>query len=282
MTCVFKEYVQAVEIPAFYGMEFPSDAEMRQAHILDSSGNLDYSFKSAETVEDSTKYIYGHSDHEVYFVVDSDGKFESAGGDIPGSFFINICYEPVYMEGCKEKNGIVINPTETGVGGEYVGLSTDEKPAGVPKYSIYWELNTGNKYYFDGSSWNLIPSGGDGGIPTPEVTVTWKLSGVQPSDVAAIVFYGMAVKDGDEYKQSYIETPATTEGTITGWAVPTYDENDILAYSVQVAPVDQNNTENWFPCTLSDLVNCEDVEGIAVVTDPTQPFSFTATITPGE
>ena len=213
MTCVFKEYLQAVEIPAFYGMEFPSDAEMRQAHILDSSGNLDYSFKSAETVEDSTKYIYGYSDHEVYFVVDSDGKFESAGGDIPGSFFINICYEPVYMEGCKEKNGIVINPTETGVGGEYVGLSTDEKPSGVPKYSIYWELNTGNKYYFDGSSWNLIPSGDSGGASAFTVTLAYA-EGSRKIKFEATGYdltYGYvsesAIKIGDNYY-------ASTEGFI--------------------------------------------------------------------
>lgn len=157
MACVFKEYVQIPNIPSFYGMEFPSDAEMRNAHVVDASGNLDYPFKSAETIDDSTKYIYGDEYNEIYFVVNSDGIFKDSSGEAIGSLFINLCYEPIYMEGCKEKKGITINPTSSEK--SYRGVSEDEKPTNVPKYSIYWELDTGKFYYFDGESWNEIPMG---------------------------------------------------------------------------------------------------------------------------
>ena len=39
----------------------------------------------------------------------------------------------------------------------YQGTSTDEKPTeGVAVNSIFWELDTNKKYYFDGSAWQEI------------------------------------------------------------------------------------------------------------------------------
>lgn len=47
---------------------------------------------------------------------------------------------------------IVLN----GSGADYRGLSTDIKPTDVDVNSIYLELDTGNFYYFDGTTWNKI------------------------------------------------------------------------------------------------------------------------------
>lgn len=49
---------------------------------------------------------------------------------------------------------IVLN----GSGADYRGLSTDIKPTDelVAVNSIYLELDTGNFYYFDGTTWNKI------------------------------------------------------------------------------------------------------------------------------
>ena len=45
-----------------------------------------------------------------------------------------------------------------GQGADYRGLRTDVKPTGemVAVNSIYLELDTGNFYYFDGTTWNKI------------------------------------------------------------------------------------------------------------------------------
>jgi hypothetical protein len=44
-----------------------------------------------------------------------------------------------------------------GSGADYRGLSTDVKPTEmVAVNSIYLELDTGNFYYFDGTTWNKI------------------------------------------------------------------------------------------------------------------------------
>lgn len=51
---------------------------------------------------------------------------------------------------------------------EYYGLSTDDKPTeGVTVNSLFFELDTGNFNYFDGSDWAKVGGGdepsGDGG-----------------------------------------------------------------------------------------------------------------------
>lgn len=38
----------------------------------------------------------------------------------------------------------------------YMGLSTDTKPAEAEVNSIYLELDTGDFYYFDGTNWLKI------------------------------------------------------------------------------------------------------------------------------
>lgn len=39
---------------------------------------------------------------------------------------------------------------------EFVGLSTDEKPTDAPTNSIFFELNTGDLYYFNGTAWAKV------------------------------------------------------------------------------------------------------------------------------
>ena len=49
-------------------------------------------------------------------------------------------------------NGIVSSPLL-----ELLGLSTDSKPTeGVPTNSIFFELNTGDMYYFNGTTWAKV------------------------------------------------------------------------------------------------------------------------------
>jgi len=39
----------------------------------------------------------------------------------------------------------------------YQGISDDDKPTeGVAVNSIFWELDTNDQYYFDGSGWNKV------------------------------------------------------------------------------------------------------------------------------
>lgn len=42
---------------------------------------------------------------------------------------------------------------------EFKGLSTDVKPTAVGVNSLFLELDTGDFYYFDGSTWHKV--GGD-------------------------------------------------------------------------------------------------------------------------
>ena len=37
-----------------------------------------------------------------------------------------------------------------------VGLSTDNKPTNVRVNTIFWELDTNDKYFFDGTAWHKI------------------------------------------------------------------------------------------------------------------------------
>lgn len=48
------------------------------------------------------------------------------------------------------------DPVEVEPQVELKGLSTDEKPTDCGTNSIFWELNTGDFYYFDGSAWSKV------------------------------------------------------------------------------------------------------------------------------
>lgn len=39
---------------------------------------------------------------------------------------------------------------------EFKGLSTDTKPTDCGVNSLFWELNTGDFYYFDGENWAKV------------------------------------------------------------------------------------------------------------------------------
>lgn len=80
------------------------------------------------------------------------------------------------MAECNDYEGLRINPTPSSIGNQYAGVSTDEKPASAPTYSVYLELDTGKFYYYDGSEWQELPccSGGEGGggLQTAKLTAT--------------------------------------------------------------------------------------------------------------
>ena len=39
---------------------------------------------------------------------------------------------------------------------EYKGLSTDDKPTECAVNSLFWELDTGNFYYYTGEEWIMV------------------------------------------------------------------------------------------------------------------------------
>lgn len=46
--------------------------------------------------------------------------------------------------------------TNSGSSASLVGLSTDSKPTNVDINTIFLELNTGDAYYFDGTTWQKV------------------------------------------------------------------------------------------------------------------------------
>lgn len=48
----------------------------------------------------------------------------------------------------------------------YEGVSTDTKPTDADNNAIFKELDTGIRYYYDGTNWNEIPNSGGGGSGT--------------------------------------------------------------------------------------------------------------------
>lgn len=68
------------------------------------------------------------------------------------------------------------------------GKSTDSKPTDVEVNTIFHELDTDKKYYFDGTTWNEMPASGGGGssfTPT-EAQLTAMNSGITSEDVQQI------------------------------------------------------------------------------------------------
>jgi len=43
-----------------------------------------------------------------------------------------------------------------GLRSDYIGLSTDEKPTDCDINSLFFELDTGNFYYYTGSAWAKV------------------------------------------------------------------------------------------------------------------------------
>lgn len=39
---------------------------------------------------------------------------------------------------------------------QIIGLSTDTKPTDVPELSMFWELDSGDFYYFTGAAWAKV------------------------------------------------------------------------------------------------------------------------------
>lgn len=39
---------------------------------------------------------------------------------------------------------------------EVTGLSTDSKPTNVTESSLFFEVDTGDKFYFDGTTWEKV------------------------------------------------------------------------------------------------------------------------------
>lgn len=70
----------------------------------------------------------------------------------------------------------------------YEGTSTDTKPTDADNNSIFKELDTGIRYYYDGTDWNEIPrsSGGGGGFTPTETQLAAINSGIDSTKVAQI------------------------------------------------------------------------------------------------
>lgn len=82
----------------------------------------------------------------------------------------------------------------------YEGTSTDTKPTDADNNSIFIELDTDKRYYYDGTDWNEMPSSGSGGGFTPTSTQLAAMnSGITAEDVTQIETNEnniAAIKDG--------------------------------------------------------------------------------------
>lgn len=78
----------------------------------------------------------------------------------------------------------MITATKSSRANDYVGLSTDQKPAGAPNASIFFEMDTGDSYYYNGATgtWNKQSGsgggggGGGGGDDNPIKNVSFKMT----------------------------------------------------------------------------------------------------------
>ena len=47
---------------------------------------------------------------------------------------------------------------------KYAGLSSETKPTdNIPVFSLFFEVDTGDTHYFNGSTWSKVGTGGGGG-----------------------------------------------------------------------------------------------------------------------
>lgn len=51
---------------------------------------------------------------------------------------------------------VTLNDCKQGNTHDYLGLSTDTKPADAGVNSLFLELDTGNFFYFDGEEWKVV------------------------------------------------------------------------------------------------------------------------------
>jgi len=102
------------------------------------------------------------------------------------------------MAECNNYTGLQINPTPSSIGNQYAGVSTDDKPANAPTYSVYLELDTGKFYYYDGTEWKEVPCCGDGGgggggsVATAQVTF---INSAADSSAAYVVLLSFPINE---------------------------------------------------------------------------------------
>ena len=86
------------------------------------------------------------------------------------------------------------------------GKSTDSKPTDVEVNTIFHELDTDKRYYFDGTTWNEMPSSGGGGFTPTTDQLTAMNSGITSEDVQQI----------DTNKNNILSEQAKTTGMTEG------------------------------------------------------------------
>lgn len=95
----------------------------------------------------------------------------------------------------------MITNNQKGIAGndKFKGYSTSVKPTqGVGINSIFWELDTGKKYYFDGTAWQEIPQEESGGMTDGVVSIS-----------------------GEVVDDNYILTATYADGTVETFSIPT-------------------------------------------------------------
>lgn len=163
-------------------LDFAGYEQLGDVNILTYSPNGDdpdnyiaISFTPHNAVPKSTEQTY------VVNVDAREGEFEELVSLTLCKKEQTICGTPVCDDGIITPK--VITPTVTKLGNEYAGVSTNDKPTGVPQYSIYFELDTGKFYYYDNGSWSLIPCGSGGDDPQAEGPKIVLLDGILAENV---------------------------------------------------------------------------------------------------
>lgn len=118
----------------------------------------------------------------------------------------------------------------------YEGTSTDTKPTDADNNAIFKELDTGIRYYYDGTDWNEIPRSGGGGsgfTPTAEQLAAMN-SGINAEDVEQIT----------TNKNNILSEQAKTTGMTAG-GTDYITVNGIRVYVSAAAPTGARTGDLW-------------------------------------
>lgn len=148
------------------------------------------------------------------------------------------------MAECNNYTGLQINPTPSSIGNQYAGVSTDEKPANAPTYSVYLELDTGKFYYYDGTEWKEVPccgsgggGGGDGGgdYKTANVTIigdnngeAWQFS-IHASQDKGLYLCAFDINGNFSTNLYTIGAPITAKVVYTGESALVIPDNNFVS-----------------------------------------------------
>ena len=164
---------------------------------------------------------------------------------------------------------------------DFCGLSTDEKPTSwggreIEDNSLFLELDTGDFYYFSDGAWSKVGSGSE---PTDGYEINNPV-------------LSLNVTNSLEYPPELYKTAVDENGYLTEYDV-VIESGETVQYDTVVYCQEDGrysglpDNSYWYnfsgyDITVSNCVNCSEVDDYLVVTDPTKNASADVTIAEGE